>query len=188
MKISDQLKTARAALGLSQKQIAEQSGVSTRGYQGYEDGRSIPGGEAIEGFIRVGINANWLLTGEGSMLLKEDVHTSHSHPSTINFAMEATGSGSGGSSAEIVESALHSCLSACSQTYGEDFNKMEVSIQMAYAIDLYNLLVRMSASMGGGLELIRCLEVNEIAQQLQIFKTMGKSMKFPPPLKGAYFF
>ncbi|MFA9948759.1 S24 family peptidase [Dentiradicibacter hellwigii] len=61
------LKEARARLGLSQKDAAEQSGVSARGYQGYEDGRSIPGGDAIAGLVRLGINANWLLTGEGEM-------------------------------------------------------------------------------------------------------------------------
>ncbi len=69
--ISGRLKTARAALKLSQKEVAAQSGVSPRGYQGYEDGRSIPGGEAIAGLVRLGINANWLLTGEGPMLLAD---------------------------------------------------------------------------------------------------------------------
>lgn len=71
MTISGRLKAARAALGLSQKDFAAQSGVSARGYQGYEDGRSVPGGEAIAGFVRLGINANWLLTGEGPMLLAD---------------------------------------------------------------------------------------------------------------------
>lgn len=40
-------------------------------YQKYEMGRSAPGGEAIAGFVGVGINANWLLTGEGPMRLEE---------------------------------------------------------------------------------------------------------------------
>lgn len=71
MSIPERLKAARSALGLTQKEVAEQSGVSTRGYQGYEDGRSVPGGEAISGFVKLGINANWLLTGEGPMLLAD---------------------------------------------------------------------------------------------------------------------
>lgn len=69
MEIAARLKEARQAIGLSQKAIAEQSGVSTRGYQGYEDGRSIPGGEALAGLASAGINPLWLLTGDGSMLI-----------------------------------------------------------------------------------------------------------------------
>jgi transcriptional regulator with XRE-family HTH domain len=71
MALSERLKEARGALGLKQDEMAEQSGVSGRAYQGYEGGRSVPGGEAIEGFVRAGINANWLLTGEGPMLLAD---------------------------------------------------------------------------------------------------------------------
>lgn len=66
--VSERLKLARSELGLKQEELAAQSGVSSRAYQGYEAGRSVPGGEAIEGFVRAGINANWLLTGEGPML------------------------------------------------------------------------------------------------------------------------
>lgn len=38
----------------------------------YELGNSIPGGEAVAALMRVGISANWLLTGEGAMLLSDD--------------------------------------------------------------------------------------------------------------------
>lgn len=71
MTIPERLKAARAALGFTQKQMAEQSGVSARGYQGYEDGRSLPGAEAMAGLVRLGINANWLLKGDGPMLLAD---------------------------------------------------------------------------------------------------------------------
>jgi len=71
MTIHERLTLARNALGLKQVEMAEISGVSGRAYQGYEAGRSTPGGEAIAGFMKVGISANWLLTGEGPMLLKD---------------------------------------------------------------------------------------------------------------------
>lgn len=71
MTLSERLKAFRAQLKLTQKQLAEQIGVSGRGYQGYEDGRSVPGGEAIGRFVKLGLNANWLLTGEGDMLLSK---------------------------------------------------------------------------------------------------------------------
>lgn len=69
--LAERLRAARSVFKLKQKEMAAQSGVSDRSYQGYEDGRSVPGGEAIEGFVRLGINANWLLTGEGAMLLSD---------------------------------------------------------------------------------------------------------------------
>ncbi len=69
MTISERLKAFRAKLKLTQKQLAEQIGVSGRGYQGYEDGRSVPGGDAIGRFVKLGLNANWLLTGDGDMLI-----------------------------------------------------------------------------------------------------------------------
>ncbi len=71
MTIHERLRAARTALGLKQEEMAEQSGVSGRAYQGYEGGRSVPGGDALMGFVHAGINANWLLTGEGPMLLRE---------------------------------------------------------------------------------------------------------------------
>ncbi len=58
-------------MGLSQDEIASSIGSKKRGYQDNERGHSYPGGKVIEGFVHLGINANWLLTGEGEMLLGE---------------------------------------------------------------------------------------------------------------------
>ena len=69
MGIPERLRAARNHLGLKQGEMAAQSGVSARAYQGYEAGRSVPGGDAIRGFVRAGINPNWLLTGNGEMLV-----------------------------------------------------------------------------------------------------------------------
>ncbi len=71
MSLAQRLKDARARLGLKQDELAAQSGVSYSVYQKYELGRSVPGGDAIAGLVRLGINANWLLTGEGPMLLAD---------------------------------------------------------------------------------------------------------------------
>jgi len=71
MEIADRLKAARGALGLKQVEMGTKSGCSPSTYQKYEQGSSVPGGEAIAGFVRLGINANWLLTGEGPMLLAD---------------------------------------------------------------------------------------------------------------------
>ncbi|OGT19265.1 MAG: hypothetical protein A2342_02470 [Gallionellales bacterium RIFOXYB12_FULL_54_9] len=63
------IKEARAALGLTQKELCEQAKMKLPSVRDYELGNSIPGGEAVAALMRVGISANWLLTGEGEMLL-----------------------------------------------------------------------------------------------------------------------
>lgn len=71
MNFAERLKSARGSLGLKQTEMSEQSGVSYRAYQHYEGGRSLPCADALMGFMQLGINANWLLTGEGPMLLAD---------------------------------------------------------------------------------------------------------------------
>lgn len=68
MSTGERLQIARNYLSLSQEAMAEAIGSKKRGYQDNERDRSTPGGKVIEGFVRLGINANWLLTGEGPML------------------------------------------------------------------------------------------------------------------------
>ena len=77
--VGERLKAARAKLGLSQEDMAAQSGVSYSVYQKYEIGKSAPGAEAVAGLIQVGISANWLLAGEGTILLA-DLHKMYTPP------------------------------------------------------------------------------------------------------------
>jgi transcriptional regulator with XRE-family HTH domain len=65
MTIHDRLKKARDLLGMSQSALAKAAGASLPAWQGYEAGKNIPGGKALQGLARLGININWLLTGEG---------------------------------------------------------------------------------------------------------------------------
>lgn len=74
MTLRERLKAARQTLRLKQDEMSAKSGVPLSSYQKYELGPSLPGAEAMEGFVRAGINANWLLTGEGPMLLEELQH------------------------------------------------------------------------------------------------------------------
>ena len=71
MKINDRIKNARIALQLTQDQICAKSGIPLSTFGKYERGLMNPGTEAIEGLVRAGINANWLLTAEGPMLLAD---------------------------------------------------------------------------------------------------------------------
>jgi transcriptional regulator with XRE-family HTH domain len=74
MGLPDRLKIVRDALGLSQKDMAKKINVSLTALQGYEADRSVPGGNVIERLVRLGFNANWILTGEGEMRRDEPLY------------------------------------------------------------------------------------------------------------------
>jgi transcriptional regulator with XRE-family HTH domain len=68
--LGERLRAWRAAERLKQEDAATKLGVSSTSYQKYELGTSAPGSAAMEAFVTAGgINANWLLTGEGPMLI-----------------------------------------------------------------------------------------------------------------------
>jgi len=67
--IGGRMRQAREALLMSQQQLADAIGGSKRGIQDNEARNRVPGGEVIFGLVKLGINANWLLTGDGDMWL-----------------------------------------------------------------------------------------------------------------------
>lgn len=68
--IGKRIKTAREAVKITQDVLSKRAGAtSKRGLQENEAGNAIPGGAMISALIDSGINANWVLTGEGEMLL-----------------------------------------------------------------------------------------------------------------------
>lgn len=70
--IGERMRAAREALGLTQASFNEQFGYgSVRSYQKNEAGINEAGICLAAAFIRAGINANWLLTGDGPMLLAD---------------------------------------------------------------------------------------------------------------------
>lgn len=81
------IKEARQALKLSQPEASAKSGIPVGTLRKYEQGSSQPGAEAIAGLVRLGINANWLLTGEGSMLLA-DLATLPAQSQSMSFAFD----------------------------------------------------------------------------------------------------
>ncbi|MDR1396958.1 MAG: helix-turn-helix domain-containing protein [Desulfarculales bacterium] len=66
---SERLIQARHLLGLTQAEMALKIGKSTGGYQAYEQGRKMPGGDVFYKLHSLGVNIHWLLSGEGEMLL-----------------------------------------------------------------------------------------------------------------------
>lgn len=81
--IGKRIKEARSALELTQKEMCERYEMKLPSLRDYELGKIMPGGEAMLDLMRAGINANWLLTGEGHMLLS-DALVSAEKPSPLD--------------------------------------------------------------------------------------------------------
>lgn len=196
--IAERLTYLRGFLGLSQPDAATRYGLPYNTYRKYEHGSSKPGADAIEGFARGGINTNWLLTGEGEMLLADEVsHRTNQQkaqyraPVEVAATMAMTGISPGdecGSGLAVNENTLNACLAACSRVHGDAFDALPAAIQIGYSADLYNLLVKMSAQ-NGGLDKMKCLESNGMVELLNVFIRLGWARKFPPPPKqvGCFF-
>jgi DNA-binding XRE family transcriptional regulator len=67
MSSADRLKKARGSLGKSQKDMAALLEINYRTYENYEKGLNEPSWAACVAFVKLGFNAEWLLTGEGEM-------------------------------------------------------------------------------------------------------------------------
>jgi transcriptional regulator with XRE-family HTH domain len=71
MKIGDRLRLLREHFCLTQPGAATKFGIPLGSYKQYEKGPSEPGAGALRGLAEGGVNINWLLTGEGEMLLSD---------------------------------------------------------------------------------------------------------------------
>lgn len=191
VEIGKRMKAAREALGLSRPAFATKSGCSVRTLENNEKGANEAGVGLMSAFLLAGINTNWLLTGDGEMLLKaapaaavdapwQAIPDVVKYPPPIGMAaMESFA----GDAAPVVDVALLTrCMDACTEVYGKDFDARSPSVQVAYAADLYNLLSRMagaSRSAGAQAALLR-LEVSGMAEQLRLYIKLGWARQFPP--------
>jgi len=67
--LAARMKEAREQLGLKRPaDLAERIGISARTYEGYEQGRSPPKVATLRGLAELGVDLNWLLTGEGTAI------------------------------------------------------------------------------------------------------------------------
>ena len=69
--LEERLRVARESLSITQNDMAARLGMSVRGYQDNEQGKRTAKTKVIAEFQKLGIDANWLLTGEGPMRLGE---------------------------------------------------------------------------------------------------------------------
>lgn len=68
---NSRLKYVREVLGYTQSGISEVCGSKLRSWQEYEKGSRVPGSQVLEGLVHLGVNVNWVLTGQGPMLSKD---------------------------------------------------------------------------------------------------------------------
>lgn len=87
MSVPDRVKKIRESLGKTQKDMAALIQISYRTWQNYEDGVNSPGWDACGALVKLGFNANWLLTGIGEMRLGEAVEAGIQAP----IRVKATG-------------------------------------------------------------------------------------------------
>lgn len=184
--IGGRMKAAREAIGLTQVGLAKAVGGSRRGIQENEARNRVPGGAVVAYMVRLGINANWLLTGEGDMLLAGP---------RPGVAQGAAVYNRGGGASQVNEPGLNAqepviaavdgpllrlCWGACSAVHGAAFSAANQFLQLEHAVDLYNLLQRLAAAEGQAiLEQFGRLDVGDLAQQLRIFIKMGRARRFP---------
>ncbi|MGL5632913.1 MAG: helix-turn-helix domain-containing protein, partial [Azovibrio sp.] len=74
--VGARIKAARKALGMTQDELAALAGARSKsGLQDNEAGKNMPGGHMLGALVKAGVNANWLLSGKGEMLLADTTET-----------------------------------------------------------------------------------------------------------------
>ena len=66
--VRERLRAIRTHLGETQKSMSTRFGLGEATWQSYELGGRLPKPEALSKLVALGFDANWILTGQGSML------------------------------------------------------------------------------------------------------------------------
>jgi transcriptional regulator with XRE-family HTH domain len=199
--IGARFKAVRKHLGGSQKSFAEALGVSWRGIQENENHDRVPGGKILSGLTARGINTHWLLTEEGEMLLNQGAQSAPGElpASHAQYLVEESAPQPEGP-AGVDAAFLRLCLGACVMVHGDPFARESTALQLEYACDLYNLLMKQAAAHGQGLKAgladFSRLETRGLADQLRLLLQMNWARAYiygdstrpqgPSPSPGSY--
>ncbi|HPT50102.1 MAG TPA: hypothetical protein PKZ22_07865 [Accumulibacter sp.] len=109
--------------------------------------------------------------------VKEPVATYRTFETTQNKNKDITNALNG--------AVLNLCLGACQDVHGKDFGDEPAAAQMAFAIDLYNVLGRLASGKeigvtGKGLADFHKLERKGMEELLRLLLQMGWAMKYAP--------
>lgn len=85
--VSGRIREVRSLLGYTQKRAGEAVGGKLRSWQEYESGRSFPGGKVLAHLSRLGVNVNWVLTGEGPRLIEDLTTPAAQTPQSFDYEL-----------------------------------------------------------------------------------------------------
>ena len=163
---------------MTQPEAATHLGIKFRSFQNYEGDVRPPKSDTLELFARGGINTNWLLTGEGEMLLNQGEQSAPGQlqASPAQYRVEESAP-QPEAIAGVNAAFLRLCLGACVMVHGDPFARESTALQLEYACDLYNLLMKQAAAHGHGLKAFLAdfsrLETRGLANQLRLLLQLG---------------
>jgi transcriptional regulator with XRE-family HTH domain len=101
---ADRLREIRRATGRTGAEIAQEGNITKQTFSGYLHTGRLPSASVLANWVfRLGINANWLLTGDGPMLLEQAAQSADpvvQRVALVVGAMREAGAGEG----EILQS------------------------------------------------------------------------------------
>lgn len=171
--LGKRMKIAREAINLTQIEFHEKFGYgSVRTFQKNEAGTNEAGISLAVCFVRAGINANWLMTGHGEILISSANEISKlSLPSNIKCANDKK--------LKIEPELQILCLEACSRLYGGEFDKLAISAQLKYANDLYLKLETILIALGRSVDDLNRLGTEWICKELENLVKLQVAKEFP---------
>ena len=168
-------------IGENRSSFARKSGVMESTLRKYEAG-SKPNSDNLAAIARAGgLTVDWLATGRPPRS-RSDIPTNTTDQSNVSQRQHDEDIPEGRPQVQrcIDQVILRQCLAACIEVHGNEFAGASPSIQMDYAIELYNQLARMAEAHAGKLNEYQKLGVSALADQLRLFLQMGWAKAYPP--------
>jgi len=82
--LGDKIKLARNSLGKTQAEMGKAVGKSKRGWQTYEEGSAIPGGNVFKELTKLGFNITWFFSDDVPMMLSDESPSTSAPPQNNN--------------------------------------------------------------------------------------------------------
>lgn len=88
MNVNERIREIAKALGVTQSELAKKIGVHPNYMSNLATGRRAPGPIIFEKLTGIGVNLNWLMTGEGEMMRETSPQTSEGLDAAADIAAE----------------------------------------------------------------------------------------------------